>query len=98
MKKHIKYPFYAAIVPALLINAVPGNFSLALPNVGEAPEMDIPTTRDKVERGIYLDYHVMMCADCHSGKDLCLFSSPLTPRTDIEGGDRYNNQPKLIIQ
>src|SRR5690606_41285901 len=92
MKKYLKYPLY--IVMALLVVLVIflGYITFALPNVGEAPEMNVEITPDKVERGKYLAYHVMMCADCHSVRDFSLFSGTPKAGSEFAGGvvfDRY---------
>jgi len=90
MKKYLKYPLY--IVMALLVVLVIflGYITFALPNVGEAPEINVEITSDKVERGKYLAYHVMMCADCHSVRDFSLFSGPPKAGTEFAGGEVFD--------
>src|SRR5690554_4491038 len=90
MKKYIKYPLYTVVAFIAIIIAVLGYLTFGLPNVGEAPYMNVPVTEDKVERGRYLAYHVMMCADCHSERDFSLFSGPPTPGTEFVGGDVFD--------
>ena len=63
---------------------------LALPNVSDAPYIDVEVTESKVERGKYLAYHVMMCADCHSERDFSKFSGPPHPGTEFVGGDIFD--------
>ncbi|MBO9634934.1 MAG: cytochrome C, partial [Chitinophagaceae bacterium] len=37
-----------------------------MPNVGDAPDIKIELTKERVERGNYLANNVMACMDCHS--------------------------------
>lgn len=46
---------------------------------------------ETVERGKYLAYHVMMCADCHSNRDFGKFSGPPRPGTEFVGGDVFDH-------
>lgn len=64
--------------------------STALPNVGEAPEMQIEITPAKVERGDYLANHVALCMDCHSTRDWSKFSGPLVEGTLGKGGEVFD--------
>lgn len=90
MKKYVKYPLYIIGIIFLVIIAGLGYASWGLPNVGEAPEMKVEITEDRVERGRYLAYHVMMCADCHSERDFSVFAGPPTPGTEFAGGDVFD--------
>lgn len=91
MKKYIKYPLYTITGIALILLLTLSYLSLALPDVGEAPEMQVATSQDKIERGRYLAFHVMMCADCHSQRDFSKFSGPPTPGTEFVGGDVFDH-------
>lgn len=63
---------------------------IAFPNVGKAEYIEVEITEAKVERGKYLAYHVMMCADCHSERDFSKFSGPPHPGTEFVGGDIFD--------
>lgn len=62
----------------------------ALPDVGEAEEIKIEYTPERIERGRYLANAVAACVDCHSKRDWSKFSGPLTPGTLGMGGDRFD--------
>ncbi len=64
--------------------------NIAFPKVGPATDMVIEITPERVERGEYLAYHVMLCMDCHAERDWSLFSGPPTPGTEGAGGDRFD--------
>src|SRR5690554_3565676 len=90
MKKYIKYPLYAMAAILVAVIAIMGYISIALPDVDNAPDLEIEITPEKVVRGKYLAYHVMMCADCHSVRDFSLFSGPPTPGTEFVGGEVFD--------
>ncbi|RZS96595.1 c-type cytochrome [Cecembia calidifontis] len=91
MKKFLKImAYFASGLIALIIIAV-AYISLALPNVGPAPEdLKVEITPEKVAHGKYLANHVMLCADCHSVRDFSLFSGPPVPGTEMTGGERFD--------
>lgn len=78
----------AAVVVLVVLGGVYVNF--ALPNVGEAPQIKIPVTASRIERGRYLANHVSVCIDCHSQRDWSLFSGPLVPGTEGMGGGVFD--------
>src|SRR5690554_8090759 len=90
MKKGLKISLYILASLLLLIVILVSYVKLALPNVGEAEYIDIEITQEKIERGRYLSYHVMMCADCHSERDFSKFSGPPFPNTEFAGGEIFN--------
>jgi mono/diheme cytochrome c family protein len=90
MKKVLKYIGYLL---ALLVVAIAGLLSyvkLALPNVGEAEDLKIDYTPERIERGRYLANTVTVCMDCHSKRDYSKFSGPLVDGTFGMGGDRFD--------
>lgn len=90
MKKYLKYPLYIVMAILVILVIFLGYISYALPNVGHAPELKVESTPEKVERGKYLAYHVMMCADCHSVRDFSLFAGPPKPGTEFAGGEVFD--------
>lgn len=90
MKKVAKFSLYAFASIILLVFLLIAYVLIALPNVGKAEYIDIEITESKVERGRYLAYNVMMCADCHSVRDFSKFSGPPTPGTEFVGGDVFD--------
>ena len=63
---------------------------VALPNVGEAPELTVEITPERLERGKYLANHVNLCMDCHGQRDWETFSGPLVEGTGGKGGEIFN--------
>jgi mono/diheme cytochrome c family protein len=83
-----------AIILAVVILVIGGALTYlktALPDVGEAPELKIEATTEKVERGRYLANFVNVCMDCHSTRDWSKFSGPLIPGTLGKGGFRFDH-------
>lgn len=64
----------------------------ALPNVGEAPDLKVEITPERVKRGEYLANHVMVCMDCHSQRDWSKFAGPPTPGTEGKGGEIFDEK------
>lgn len=91
MKKFLKFSLITLAAIALIIATALAYVSFALPNVDDAPDLEVNITPQKVERGKYLAYHVMMCADCHSERDFSLFSGPPHPGTEFAGGDVFDH-------
>ena len=92
MKKAVKIIGILVGVIVLAVGATMAYVSLALPNVGEAPEMVIEPTPARVARGEYIANHVAVCMDCHSTRDYSLYSAPLVPGTLGKGGELFNQQ------
>jgi mono/diheme cytochrome c family protein len=63
---------------------------VALPNVGEAPELKVEATTERIERGRYLANSVTICMDCHSTRDWSKFSGPIMPGTHGKGGEVFD--------
>jgi mono/diheme cytochrome c family protein len=90
MKRLLRYSMIGLAVPVLLIGGAVSYVSMALPDVGPAPDLRVEITPDRVERGRYLAWHVNQCMDCHSVRDFSLFSAPPTPGTEGAGGDVFD--------
>jgi hypothetical protein len=81
------------IVLLVIVVAIGGAISyikIALPNVGEATDLKIDYTPERIERGKYLANAVTICMDCHSTRDWNKFSGPITPGTHGKGGERFD--------
>jgi mono/diheme cytochrome c family protein len=63
--------------------------SFLLPNVGDAPELKVDVTPERIQRGEYLANHVVICMDCHSQRDFSKFSGPLAEGTLGMGGEKF---------
>lgn len=86
MKKVI-FAILFIIVIALAIGA--SYLKFALPNVGDAPELTIELTPERIKRGEYLANHVTVCMDCHSTRDWSLYSAPIVSGTLGKGGEYF---------
>lgn len=91
MKKIVKSLGYGLAIILLLFIAIVAYLKLFLPDVGNPEDLKVIITPEKVERGQYLAYHVMMCADCHSVRDFSYFSGPPKPGTEFTGGDIFDH-------
>jgi mono/diheme cytochrome c family protein len=64
----------------------------ALPNVGEAIEIQVDKSTEQIERGKYLANHVTVCMDCHSTRDWSKFSGPLDSNFFGSGGEKFSKE------
>lgn len=90
MKKIVKW---IGIIVGLVVLGIIGLMAyvkLALPDVGDAPILQITKTPERIERGKYLANHVTVCIDCHSSRDYSLFSGPIVPGSHGKGGELFN--------
>ena len=84
------------IAGALVLTLVVGIASLmayvkiVLPDVGEAPDVRVELTPERIEHGRYLAHSVTVCMDCHSTRDWSKFSGPVIPGTEGKGGERFD--------
>jgi len=90
MKRTLKIAGYILGTIGILLLIAVLFIRFALPNVNDAPYIEVEASAEKIERGKYLAYHVMMCADCHSQRDFSKFSAPPTPGTEFVGGDVFD--------
>ena len=82
----------AGIVLLLAVAVVVGGIlyvNFAFPKVSPAADVAIERTEALVERGKYLANQVMVCVDCHSGRDWSYFSAPIIKGTEGKGGQRF---------
>ena len=75
-----------------LIGASVIYLKFVLPNVGNAPVLNVEMTNERIARGEYLANHVTVCIDCHSTRDWSRFSGPPMPGTFGKGGDVFNQK------
>lgn len=90
MKKVFKWLGIIVGVIILLIIASLGYIKIALPNVGDAPDLKVESTPQRIERGKYLANSVVVCMDCHSSRDWSQFAAPMVPGTEGIGGERFD--------
>jgi mono/diheme cytochrome c family protein len=89
LKKILKYLFIGIIL-FFIISVLYVKYGL--PNVGDAPEMKIELTAERIERGRYLANHVTVCIDCHSARDWMRYSGPPIEGTLGKGGDVFDQK------
>lgn len=92
MKKIIKIFGYIFLALIIIVIGLLAYVKAMLPDVGDAPDMKIEITPEKVERGKYLANHVMLCVDCHSTRDWSLFSGPMVAGTEGNGGETFDQK------
>lgn len=88
-----KFFLITGIILAVVIVVIGGALtyvSTALPDVGDAPDLKVEATPERIERGKYLATAVNVCMDCHSTRDWTKFSGPITPGTEGRGGERFD--------
>lgn len=86
MKKII---FFVLAIVVLSVIGVLGYVKLALPAVGDAPDIKITTNAERVKHGEYLANHVAVCMDCHSTRDWTIFTAPPLAGTLGKGGEYF---------
>lgn len=90
--KILKFLGFAVIGVLILVAALLSYVKVALPNVGDAPDIKIESTPELIARGAYLANSVAVCMDCHSTRDWTKFSGPLQANTLGIGGETFNQQ------
>ena len=89
MKKFKKWAAYIVITLILVVVAAISYIMLALPNVGEAENIKIELTPQRIARGKYL-VQVTSCLDCHSRGDRAKFASPVDSAFYGAGGGVFS--------
>jgi hypothetical protein len=95
MKKASKIIIYVVLALVIIIGALLSYVKFALPNVGDAPDLKVEQTPQRVERGKYLATHVAVCMDCHSTRDWSQFSGPIDPKSLGAGGEKFDQAAGL---
>jgi len=90
MKKLFKVIGVIILLVIVVAVAAASYVKLALPDVGDAPELTVERTPARIERGKYLANHVNVCMDCHSTRDWSLFAGPVMPGDMGGGGELFN--------
>ena len=87
MKKFLKYTVISLVV---LVLGAYLYLRFMLPSVGEAEDLKIEATPERIERGRYLAEFVMLCTDCHSKRDWSMYGGPFDETTKGGGGEEFN--------
>jgi mono/diheme cytochrome c family protein len=92
MKKALKILGILLVIIIVAVAGIAAYVKLALPNVGDAPNITVQATPERIKRGEYLANHVMVCMDCHSTRNFNEFSAPPVPGTLGKGGDVFDTK------
>ncbi len=90
MKKIGKALIYIFLLLFILIGAGMSYVKLGLPNVGDAPELKVELSPERIERGRYLANNVTLCIDCHSQRDWSKFAAPPVAGSIGAGGEKFD--------
>ncbi|MCF7825319.1 MAG: c-type cytochrome [Candidatus Marinimicrobia bacterium] len=83
----IKNIFILSLILSLL------SCSILLPiKVGDADDLVIKATPERLERGEYLVEHVAGCMDCHSQRDWSRYAGPVIEETRGAGGEAFTEE------
>ncbi|WP_235833088.1 c-type cytochrome [Arcticibacter tournemirensis] len=80
------------IAVAIIAGAALSYIKLALPDLGDAPNLKVEITPARVERGKYLANNVTVCIDCHSTRDWTKFAGPIESDSEGAGGERFDKK------
>jgi mono/diheme cytochrome c family protein len=90
MKKTLKIVGIILALLLVVVAAAATYVKTALPNTGDAPELTIDRTPERIERGKYLANHVTVCMDCHSIRDWSKFAGPVAGGNMGGGGEKFD--------
>ena len=90
MRKLLKVLGILLLIVILAVVGLASYVKLALPNVGDPPQLQVERTPERIARGEYLANNVMVCMDCHSTRNWNEFSAPPVPGTLGKGGDVFD--------
>jgi mono/diheme cytochrome c family protein len=92
MKKALKVTGIIVVVLLVAVAGLASYIKFGLPNVGDAPDIKVEASSERVARGKYLANHVMVCMDCHSTRNWNVFSGTPVPGTLGKGGDVFDQK------
>jgi hypothetical protein len=79
---------------ALFVICIGTYLKCFLPDI-KLKEIKVEVTPQRVERGRYLANCVLVCVDCHSTRDWSKYSGPITPGTEGNGGEVFDQKMGL---
>lgn len=92
MKKFLKIIGAIVVVLVVIIVGAIGYVKIALPDTGDAPELTVERTPQRIERGRYLANNVAVCMDCHSTRRWDLYAGPMAAEGIGAGGEVFNRE------
>ena len=90
MKKLFRILAVLVLIVVVALVGIIAYIKIQLPDVGEAPDLQVDVNAERVEHGRYLANAVVVCMDCHSSRDWSKFSGPIKPGTEGMGGERFD--------
>ena len=86
-----------ALVILVVVIIAGGLFYLnsSFPKVGEAKDVKVEITPERLVRGEYLVNNVALCVDCHGERDFNYLNGPLKPGTKGSGGEKWTEEMGL---
>jgi len=92
MKKVFNFLLVLLILITVSIGSLLSYVKFALPDVGDAPQLTIEATPERLIRGEYLATSVSGCVECHSVRDFSKFAGPVEPATYGQGGELFGSK------
>lgn len=92
MRKFLKVLGILLLIVLVAVVGLAAYVKLALPDVGDAPDLKVVSTPELVKRGDYLANNVMVCMDCHSTRNWNEFAAPIVPGTLGKGGEIFDQK------
>ena len=90
--KALKIIGILAVIVVLVIAGAITYVKVALPDVPDAPDLNVEITPERVERGKYLANNLMGCMDCHAERDFSKFTAPVIEGTQGGGGEKWGHE------
>ncbi|MBS1524390.1 MAG: c-type cytochrome [Bacteroidetes bacterium] len=90
MKKFLKWFAWVIVVIIVIIGGVITYVVTALPNVGQAENINVDKSPEHVARGKYLVQHIVPCTDCHSPRIWDRFAGPIDTTRLGAGGEVFD--------
>jgi len=92
MKKTLRIIGWVLLFVIVATGILLAYVKFALPGIDAPEDLKVEATPERIERGKYLAYNVVVCMDCHSSRDFSSFSGPLVAGTDGRGGEVFDHR------
>ncbi len=90
---HLRAVPHHRLLPFIVLLVCVGVGCIArLGRLERIPAETLRSTPERIARGAYLVEHVTVCLDCHSQRDWDLFSAPIVPGTEGQGGEVFDSR------
>lgn len=88
----LKKIFIVVLLLGVIVASALTFISYKLPDVGQAPTIQIERTAKRIERGKYLALNVMACMNCHSKRDWKQYAAPIDTNHLGAGGTVFGRE------